>query len=100
MIHFRYMDNGSADAKVHRSCGATTGPDGRVYAVGPNFVEAFDSATNAWSTLAQLSATTAYCSSAAGADGKIYIAGASAQFHMFDIAAATSTKVRGVIATN
>ena len=64
---------------------ATTGPDGRIYALGgcgdacpDNTVEAYDPTTNSWTTLAPLGTARQELSAATGADGRIYAIGGQA----------------------
>ena len=65
---------------------ATTGPDGRTYALGgnnidglnaQNIAEAYSPATNSWSTLAPIPTARLGSAAAAGPDGRIYVMGGS-----------------------
>jgi N-acetylneuraminic acid mutarotase len=75
---------------------ATTGPDGRIYALGgttlgglnpatsfrtpTNFVEIFSPATNSWQMAAQLPTTRYFLAAATGPDGRIYAIGGVTNF--------------------
>src|SRR5207253_3887182 len=74
---------------------ATTGTDGRIYAIGgavlggptntsfaglTNFVQAFSPATNTWQLVANLPTPRANLAAATGTDGRIYAIGGNASF--------------------
>ena len=62
---------------------AVTGPDGRIYAIGGNWVqvgpeipvEAYDTKSDTWTTVAKHATARVYLAAATGADGRIYAIG-------------------------